>query len=292
MVQIQRLEGFYWVARTGGYARAARSFPYPITQPAVHQQVKKLERELRTTLFERVSKDRMQLTPAGERLYRFVQPFFEGLQGVVRSLREGTYGGELRVATAGLFLRHLLPPWLARLYRVNSEVQVHVREAITLDLEPLRRGEVDAIVDHLPSAPADVSTMRVATMWPFVVLARSHPLARRAKLALSAFQGEAFVAYNPGMLGHSLQMQALARHAVTPSRILSASSVDSIVGLVEAGLGYSIVPALEPTGPRIRGLVVLPLEAPKVEFPVHVIWRKDTPENPILDSFLESAPKP
>ncbi|MCA9321778.1 MAG: LysR family transcriptional regulator, partial [Planctomycetes bacterium] len=46
MVQIHRFEGFYWVALTGGYARAARAFPYPITQPAVHQQVKRLEAEL------------------------------------------------------------------------------------------------------------------------------------------------------------------------------------------------------------------------------------------------------
>lgn len=39
---LQRLEGFYWVARIGGYARAARAFPYPITQPGVHQQVRRL----------------------------------------------------------------------------------------------------------------------------------------------------------------------------------------------------------------------------------------------------------
>ena len=43
MIQLQRLEGFYRVARAEGYARAARSFPYPITQPGVHQQVKRLE---------------------------------------------------------------------------------------------------------------------------------------------------------------------------------------------------------------------------------------------------------
>ena len=59
MLQLHRLEGFYWVARTGGYAKAARAFPYPITQPAVHQQVKKLEGELGLSLFERVSKDKM-----------------------------------------------------------------------------------------------------------------------------------------------------------------------------------------------------------------------------------------
>jgi DNA-binding transcriptional LysR family regulator len=81
-VQIHRLEGFYWVARTGGFARAARAFPYPITQPAVHQQVKKLEAELGLGLFERVSKDRMQLTAAGDRVFRYIAPFFEQLPAV------------------------------------------------------------------------------------------------------------------------------------------------------------------------------------------------------------------
>ena len=52
MIQIHRLEGFYWVAKTLGYARAARAFPYPITQPAIHQQVKKLEVELDLDLFD------------------------------------------------------------------------------------------------------------------------------------------------------------------------------------------------------------------------------------------------
>jgi len=45
-IPIARLEGFYWVARTGGYAAAARAFPDPLSQPAVFQQVRKLEDEL------------------------------------------------------------------------------------------------------------------------------------------------------------------------------------------------------------------------------------------------------
>lgn len=292
MLQLHRLEGFYWVARVGGYARAARAFPYPITQPAVHQQVKKLEGELGTSLFERVGKDRMQLTPAGERLFRFVQPFFEGLPAVERSLREGKYGGELRLAAAGILLRHLLPSWLERLYARMPDVLVHAREALVPDLEPLRRGEVDVLLDHFPETTEDVATMQVATMWPCIAFSNKHPLAkRRPKPTLEAFQGEAFVAYHPGSLAHELQMQALARHGVTPGRILSATSAESILGFVEAGLGYSLIPALEPKGPKIPGIAVVPLESPRVEFPVHAVWRRDTPENPLLDAFLETAPK-
>ena len=119
-IGIHRLEGFYWVARTGGYARAARAFPYPITQPAVHQQVKKLEEELGVSLFERVAKDRMAPTPAGQRLYDFVRPFFESLPSVVRSVQGGDYGGELRVTSSSLLLRHFVPPWIRRRYAASS----------------------------------------------------------------------------------------------------------------------------------------------------------------------------
>ena len=44
-------------------------------------------------------------------------------------------------------------------------------------------------------------------------------------------------------------------------------------------------------GPRVRGIVARPLKRPKVEFPVYVAWRKDTPEKPFLDAMLETAPK-
>ena len=51
MTSLDRLTGFYWVARTEGYARAVRSFPYPITEPGIHQQVRRLETELGVRLF-------------------------------------------------------------------------------------------------------------------------------------------------------------------------------------------------------------------------------------------------
>ena len=87
MIQIHRLEGFYWVVKAGGYSKAARAFPYPITQPAVHQQVKKLEDELGITLLERIGKDYMKPSPAGRMLFEFVRPFFEGLDAILRAVK-------------------------------------------------------------------------------------------------------------------------------------------------------------------------------------------------------------
>lgn len=292
MIQLHRLEGFYWVARTGGYARAARAFPYPITQPAVHQQVKKLETELGVTLFERIAKDKMALTPAGDRLYGFVRPYFEGLPGLVRSLREGEYGGELTIRTASMLLRRLMPPWIKRLQRKHPTISVHLGETLRPALEDLRHGEADLVVDHVPEAPPDVATMQVATVRPFVVVPRDHRLARRKRMPLSELRDDPFISYSPGLVSRDLQLEALARQGVSPPQTLSATTADSILGLVESGLGWSLLPSLEPTGPRGKGVAVAPLGSPKVEFPIVAAWRKDTPENPLLDAALETAPKP
>ena len=292
MIQLHRLEGFYWVARTGGYARAARAFPYPITQPAVHQQVKKLEGDLEVTLFERIAKDRMALTPAGERLYAFTRPFFENLPGLARSLREGDYGGELTIRTASMLLRRLMPPWVKRLVRKHPQVTVHLEETLRPALEDLRNGEADLVVDHIPEVPAGVATMHVATVRPFIVIPRDHKLASRKRLPLRELEGDQFISYSPGLVSRELQLQALARHGVTPPQALSASTADSIMGLVESGLGWSLLPSLEENGPRGKGVAVAPLPTPRIEFPIVAAWRKDTPENPILDAALETAPKP
>ena len=290
MIQVQRLEGFYWVAREGGYARAARAFPHPITQPAVHQQVKKLESELGVTLFERVAKDRVVTTPAGARLFDFVRPFFEGLPGVVRSLRAGDHGGELCVETSNLLLRQLLPGWIKRLRKRRPEIEIHVVESRNPELDRLRSGEVDLLVEHLYEVPDDIATMEVGVVRPFVVLPRRHRMAERKRLKLSQLGDDPFISYTPSQRARELQHRALASHDTSPPHLLSAMTAEGILGLVEAELGWSILPWADDTGPRSKGVVSVPLTAPKVEFPVYAAWRKDTPENPLLDDALEAAP--
>src|SRR4051812_33408522 len=124
MMNLQRLEGFYWVAKTQGYARAARAFPYPITQPGVHQQVRRLEEELNVKLFERVGKDRVVLTPRGHVLFDAVVGFFEQLPVIEARVRGGVVGGTLKMHAAGHLLRHLVPEWLRRLQLKRPDITV------------------------------------------------------------------------------------------------------------------------------------------------------------------------
>jgi DNA-binding transcriptional LysR family regulator len=258
----------------------------------VHQQVKKLEGDLGVALFERVQKDRMQLTAAGERLYQFVGPFFEQLPGLVRSLAGGDYAGVLRIHCSPLIMRHLMPAWVQRLRAARPGLQIELAEHTTGDLGPLRAGDADLVVDHLPEVPADVGTLQVATIQGFIVLPEAHALAQKKELALADLAEETFIAYSPGTQPYRYQMRAFELAGVEPVSSLSANAVDTILGFVGAGLGYSLVPSLEPGGPHDPGIAARPIKGPDASFPVYATWRLDTPENPLLDAALETAPKP
>jgi DNA-binding transcriptional LysR family regulator len=207
-------------------------------------------------------------------------------------VQKGEYDGTLKIHAAPMILRWLLPAWIQRLSKRRPGAQIELSEMNVPDLGVLRGGAADLIIDHLDDPPADIATLRVGTMRAFVVFPKGHALAKPKRINLERCQEETFISYSPGTLACELQMRAFASQGVTPRRMLSAGSAETILGFVEAGLGFSIVPWLSAEGPPAAGLEVRPLTAPKVEFPVFAAWRKDTPENPLLDAALETAPKP
>ncbi len=290
MIQLHRLEGFYWVAKTGGYARAARAFPYPISQPGVHQQVAKLEDDLGLVLFERVAKDAMRLTAAGAHLLAFCAPFFEQLPAVVRSLRASEFGGTLRIDAPALILGTLLPDWIRRIQDAAAQVRVDVEEIQTPDFSRLESGAADLIVDYLDVAPSGLSARRVATSYAFLVVGERLARGKRKRLSVEALRDEPFVSYHPNLRQYAVQMEAVASRIGAPRRSLSASSVDAILALVKADLGYSVVPWLDRRGPRREGIVAIRQKGPGTEFPIHAVWREAAWPHPLLDVALKTAP--
>jgi DNA-binding transcriptional LysR family regulator len=290
MIQLQRLEGFYWVARCEGYARAARAFPYPITQPGVHQQVKRLEDELGVRLFERVGKDKVVLTPEGRALHEYVAPFLEGLPAVVRSLRSGEVGGRLRIHASGHTLRHLLPPWLRRLQGERPDIEVALFEAKVPAVSLVRSGEADLLVDHLPEVPEDLEAREVGRTRAFLVFPSNHRLARKGTVHPEQFLDDAFIAYSADSRLRELQLAALAQLGVTPRRMYAADSAETILGFVAAGLGYSLLASLLPRGPKLPGVVASPLAHPAREFPIYAAWRRTRQRHPLVEALLALAP--
>ena len=116
MLNIHHLELFYYVAKHQGVSAAARNMPYGIQQPAISGQILMLEDYLGGPLFQRRP---FSLTHAGEELYTYIKPFFDGLEGIEEKVRGGAEKGGARLTVRG---RRVL-----RLYR---RMQREARRAI------------------------------------------------------------------------------------------------------------------------------------------------------------------
>ncbi|HET7540539.1 MAG TPA: LysR family transcriptional regulator [Polyangiaceae bacterium] len=286
MIQLHRLEGFYRVALAGGYTRAAREFPYPISQPGVHQQVSKLEAELGKKLFERKGRDSVTLTAAGRRLFDFVQPFFEGLPLVAREIGAGSFGGVLRIDAAALEIRYLMPRWIQQLRRARPDIDVDLEEVQVPDFSRLANGKTDLLVDYLPELPAGMEAKRVGTHYIFIVIPKQGFELDRSAPSLRSLRGKPFVSFHPSLPHCQLQLNALDALGADQRKMLSASSTEAILGFVAAGLGYSLVPWPDARGPQFRGVTAIRQKGRGTEFPISAAWRKRAEPDPLIGAAL------
>jgi DNA-binding transcriptional LysR family regulator len=290
MIQLHRLEGFYRVALHHGYAAAARAFPYPISQPAVYQQVRKLEEELGTRLFERAGRDRVEPTAAGRRLLAFCAPFFEQLPAVARAVASRAPGGVLRVEAAALEIRHVLPAWIQRLRAAHPDIEVLLCEVPIAEPARLLRSQVDLIIDHLPQIPQGVRALAIARHYPFLITPAAWPRPRPKSLR-TLLRGKPFVSFGAELFQHDLQLAGLRRLGLEAERSLSASTTEALVGFVAAGLGYSLIPWPSLSGPKVPDVCTLRLGTKNDGFAIHAAYRSGREDDPLLVAALQAMPR-
>src|SRR5688572_16240541 len=123
-MNIHHLELFYFVAKFGGITEAVRKIPYGIQQPAVSVQVSQLEQSLGVPLFRRRP---FALTPAGEKLFAFIEPFFANIDTVADQLRNGI-SQHVRLGASEVVLREHLPSVIENVRATYPNVRVTLRQ--------------------------------------------------------------------------------------------------------------------------------------------------------------------
>ena len=129
-------------------------------------------------------------------------------------------------------------------------------------------------------------------MRAFLALPSNHRLARQKRVDLSQLNGEAFVSYTARTRLRDLQLEVLREHAPFARPTLAADSAEAILGFVAAGLGFSLVPSLEPRGPRIPGVAISTLPRERSSFPMYAAFRRSQQAHPLFLALLSLAPSP
>jgi DNA-binding transcriptional LysR family regulator len=130
----------------------------------------------------------------------------------------------------------------------------------------------------------------VSRVFSFLALPARHRLARRSRVGLEHLREEPFVVYNQDLGARELQLWALNRAGVRPTRLSAADSADAILGFVAAGLGAALVPWPTRAGPRTPGVVVHRLRSAEAIFPVHAAWRNAKVPDPLVEAALAAFP--
>ena len=280
-MNIHHLELFYYVARHGGITEAVRNIPYGIQQPAVSGQVAQLEEYLGVTLFQRRP---FALTPAGEKLYGFIEPFFANLDLVAGELQGGT-ARHICIGAATLVLREHLPEVFQHVRKRFPNLKISLRQGFPVEFESqLQKGELDLAITAIEkkSAPGLHSVALIEL--PLVLLvAKNSPVTDAEQLWQQDKIEEPLVCLPAGEAISKHFQQGLGRLGVDWFTGMEVSSLDLVETYVAGGFGIGVsvqVPKAKLL-PNVR-CVPLPGFAPVV---LGVLWRGKT--SALLQAFLD-----
>src|SRR5258708_32851928 len=273
---LQQLRFLCALAEQCHFGRAAESCA--VTQSTLSGGIKELEARLGIPLFER-SHRHVMLTPLGNEIATRAQRLLvdaEELVGLARNAQE-PLSGPLRLGVIPTVGPYVLPSLLSHLGTALPKLKLYVREAPTPALlDKLAAGELDLLLAAIPSELGDVEAMEIAEDPIVVAMPRNHPLAHHEVVERDDLAREQLVLIEDGhcLRSHSLQ----ACRIVDPVRneVFQATSLRTLVQMVDAELGITLVPQIA---------VESELASSR-----NVVLRRLSPANPFRTLLLPSRP--
>jgi DNA-binding transcriptional LysR family regulator len=287
-VQLESLRLFCDVVRLRSFSRAAEE--HFVSQSAASQAIQQIEQHLGVSLIDRTKRP-FVVTPEGGTFYEACRTLLDGWEkakteiGAVKARVDGT----VRVAA---------------IYSVGlHDTSRHIQQFMSL--YPAARVELEClhphkVVEAVVRDQADVGIMsypptdRALTVVPLrqepmaFVAYPSHPLARRRSVPVAQLDGEAFVAFDPGLTIRKAIDRALRQHNVRVDIKMEFDNIETIKQAIMIKAGVSILPRhTVQMEAGVRTLTVLPLDIPELVRPVGIIHRRQKPLTPTASRFVQ-----
>ncbi|MBD9373059.1 LysR family transcriptional regulator [Rhizobium sp. ARZ01] len=280
---LKQLRYFEALARHSHFGRAADACA--ISQPAMSVQIKELEEALGTELFERSARQ-VRLTSFGEEFVERVRDILRSvdeLEDLARASKERLVG-RLRIGVIPTVAPYLLPTLIGNLTRLYGGLDIHIRETQTQKLiHELSEGRLDTAIVALPVS--EPSLTEVALFEEKFVLVRpgkdeGKPVPNR----------ETLLEMRVLLLeeGHCFREQALSfcsMHSAHPRELLDGSSLSTLVQMVGAGIGVTLIPEMAvAVETRSAPVSVARFKSPQPSRTIGMIWRK---ASPLSEQYLQ-----
>src|SRR5256886_734520 len=243
-MELHQLRYFCAVAETGSFSRAAEQSH--VSQPSLSQQILKLEDELGARLFDRLGRS-VRLTELGKTFLPRARAVLRELEAAKGDVVEGKefIGGSITVGIIPTVAPYFLPPRLTAFSRKFPQVRLTVVEEITpVLLDRLRAGTMDVAILALPIRGHEFEAFPLLTERLFAALPKKHKLSSRPALSLKDLRAEPFLVLRDGHCFRDTAIAACGRARLHPQIAFESGQFRSLLSMVGAGIGVSIVPEM------------------------------------------------
>ena len=287
-MELRQLRYFAAVAARSHFTRAAQDLH--VAQPALSQQIRRLEEELGLDLFVRSTR-RVSLTEAGRLLLPRAQRVLAEVEDARAELEElvGLVRG--RVSVGAIPLARLdLPGMLADFRGRHPGVSMYMREE-TLDamLAMLRADELDLgfALTNADGVGRDLEAEPLFEEELMLVTSSDHRLAGRKRVRVEDLEGEPFISFRRPSALHRAVEGAYAEAGLALEPAFETIELETMRALAARGLGVTIMPRgyLEGEGPRVAQIAL----RPTARLPVSLVWRAERRRPPAAQAFLDFA---
>jgi DNA-binding transcriptional LysR family regulator len=283
-MELYQLEYFLEAARQRNFTRAAAHLH--LAQAALSEQIRKLENELGTPLFNRGRRETV-LTSAGETLRQHAEALLERAATAKQAVQDliSLRGGRLTIGAIPSVSACLLPAAIAAFCKLHPLVELALYEGTSeIVAQWVDSGRVEFGIVQLPTSSGSFDEHPLFAE-PFVALiSKNHSLAKQKTIALAKLADEPFILYKGR--ARDTALTACRTAGFEPRIACESSELETIRSLVAAGLGIAILPQLA-TRQATPGCAVVRLRDDPVERQVALLTRTGHSTSPSAAAFRE-----
>jgi DNA-binding transcriptional LysR family regulator len=272
------LRYFEAVARHSHVTRAAEELH--IAQPALSKQISQLEHELDVALFDRVGRN-VRLTEAGEALLPHARMVLAQVEAARAEMAEriGLRRGRVAIGTPPTVGTQLLPRALAAFNQNYPGIEFRLHEAgVQTLLDLLEAGLADIAIVTMPVEDPALTVAELFSEELVVVVGSEHPLAGRGSVPLEELHHESWVLSPKNYELREATLHACHEAGFTPRVVLDGGEMDTLLHLVAAGVGITIVPRMAVKDSE--RLVMLKVQDRRIQRSLGLVWRADRINSP------------
>lgn len=289
-MMLETLKTFCDLCETGSFSRAARlNF---VTQSAVSQQLRALERHYGRRLIDRGARRTLQITDAGKLLLdeaRAVVARLAALEDRLRP-RPDVVAGTVTIASVYSVGLHTLPAPMKTFLRAHPQVNLRLTYRRTDEIyQACLDGSVDLGVVAIPGRRSQIEIVPLRPDELVLVCPPDHPLARRPRITAASLAEQRFIAFDRDIPTRRLVDRFLRGARTSVTITMELDNIETIKRSVEAGLGISILPrsALE-NEVKAGTLLARPFATGRLTRPIGIIYRRGREQSAAVRAFLET----